>query len=330
MGNNWIKWIRGLDSIDAEFVGLLDSSPESARKTAEANDLQIPTFTSINDALNGCQPDVLFNCTVPAAHYEINKAALLADVPILCEKPLTETTEEARQLIEMANSRNLQFVVIQNRRYSAKIRTVAELIRSGRIGPLTTLNADFYIGAHFGGFREEMQHVLLLDMAIHTFDQARYLSGSNAEFVYCHEFNPPGSWYRHGASAMAIFEMQNDQVFNYRGSWCSEGGRTDWYAEWRFIGDRGTILWDGAESIILDLVEQDDDGSRKSIREEVPLIDYPPNREGHQGVMLDFFDALETGKKPMTSADDNLHSLAMVEAAVESAEKKVRLAVGGS
>ena len=63
--------------------------------------------------------------------------------------------------------------------------------QAGTLGPLTTLHSDFYIGAHFGGFREQMRHVLLLDMAIHTFDAARLLSGADPVAVYCQEWNPP-------------------------------------------------------------------------------------------------------------------------------------------
>ena len=44
--------------------------------------------------------------------------------------------------------------------------------------------SDFFLGVHFGGFRDKMQHVLLLDMAIHTFDAARFIIGQDAKDVY--------------------------------------------------------------------------------------------------------------------------------------------------
>ena len=65
--------------------------------------------------------------------------------------------------------------------------------------------------------------------------------------VYCHETNPKGSWYRHGASANAIFEFDDGAVFTYRGSWCAEGANTSWESRWRIVGSKGTILWDGAD-----------------------------------------------------------------------------------
>jgi predicted dehydrogenase len=53
--------------------------------------------------------------------------------------------------------------ITQNRRHLDPIVQFRLLLASRAIGDLTTLNADFYLGAHFGGFREEMEHVLLLD-----------------------------------------------------------------------------------------------------------------------------------------------------------------------
>ncbi len=50
-------------------------------------------------------------------------------------------------------------------------------IASGAIGALTSVHADFFLGPHFGGFRETMDHVLLLDMAIHSFDAMRCMTG---------------------------------------------------------------------------------------------------------------------------------------------------------
>ena len=58
-----------------------------------------------------------------------------------------------------------------------------------------------------------MEHVLLVDMAIHTFDAARAMTGLEATRVYCREWDPPNSWYRQGASAAALFDMSSGAVF---------------------------------------------------------------------------------------------------------------------
>ena len=51
----------------------------------------------------------------------------------------------------------------------------------------------------------------------------RLLTAADPVSVYCHEWNPAGSWYDHDASAVAFFEMSDGLVYTYRGSWCAEG-----------------------------------------------------------------------------------------------------------
>ena len=64
-------------------------------------------------------------------------------------------------------------MVSQSRRWDAKHDVVQRVVTGGKIGDLTTINCDFYIGAHFGGFRDKMPSPLILDMAIHHFDLLR-------------------------------------------------------------------------------------------------------------------------------------------------------------
>ena len=86
-------------------------------------------------------------------------------------KPLADSMANARAMIAVAERENRILAVIQNRRYDPNIRRLRHLVETDAVGPLTTVNCDFYLGAHFGGFRDHMAHVLLLDMAIHTFEQ---------------------------------------------------------------------------------------------------------------------------------------------------------------
>src|SRR5690606_19566584 len=119
-----------------------------------------------------------------------------------------------------------------------------------------SLHADFFLGPHFGGFRDAMDSPLIVDMAIHTFDQARFISGADPVSVYCHEYNPPGSWYAGNASAVCIFEMSDGSLFTYRGSWCAEGFPTSWESDWRATGSRGTARWDGRSMPAAEIVDE--------------------------------------------------------------------------
>jgi predicted dehydrogenase len=270
--------------------------------------------------------NIVFDCTVPEAHTDITLEALQHGCHVLGEKPMAMSMDRAAMMIEAAQASGKIYAVIQNRRYADPILRFRNFVQSGQIGRLHTLNADFYLGPHFGGFREEMAHVLLIDMAIHSFDQARFISGADPVAVYCYEWNPPGSWYSQDASAMAIFEMSDGLIFNYRGSWCAEGLNTSWECAWRAQAERGSATWDGHEQFEAQAVA----GSEGFMREQKTL-EFPPlpplAQTGHGGVIYEFLNCIQNGGTPQTICTDNIKSLAMVHAAVESAETDQRIVI---
>ena len=326
----WLTACREHFSGRVEIVGFVDLRPEAAQARAGEFAPQAWTGTSLPEALLTLKPDVVFNCTIPDAHLATTTAALEAGAHVLTEKPLAANLAAALSLRATASASGRTLAVIQNYRCVRGARTIRQALSSGQIGRLHTVNVDFFIGAHFGGFRDEMEHVLLLDMAIHTFDASRFFSGADPLSVYCHEFNPQGSWYAHGASAHAIFEMTNGVVVSYRGSWCADGLPTPWNSSWRFIGERGTLLWDGAEGIRAERVTGEWNG--KDFHQPVEAVDIPllpdvPAKAGHAGMIGEFLDALDAAAAPSTAVSDNIHSLAMVEHAILSAKsgRKVKI-----
>jgi predicted dehydrogenase len=151
--------------------------------------------------------------------------------------------------------------------------------------------------------------------------------GADAVSVYAHAWNPAGSWYGHNASAMCIFEMSDGSVFNYRGSWCSEGFPTTWESDWRIIGTIGTVRWDGGAHLRAAQPKGVGKFLNEHLETDLPTLGPGARVGGHQGLIQDFFDHLRLGTTPETISSDNVHSLAMVFAAIESANtgRKVKL-----
>ena len=318
ISNAWLTPLKNFD--DVEIVGLIDLNQDNANAQKQKYSLDsAETGSDLTGMLERLNPALVFDCTIPDAHFNITTSALESGCHVLGEKPMTTSMEQARKMTELAIEKGLTYAVIQNRRYDKNIIAFRDLISSKSIGELTTLNADFYLGCHFGGFRDEMDHVLLLDMAIHSFDQARFISGKDPVRVYCREFNPTGSWFKHGASAMAIFEMSDGNIFNYRGSWCAEGLNTSWQCNWRVCGTKGAATWDGEEAIKAEVVC----GNEGLVRSQEQLkINIPELKaSSHAAQIRDFLDCINSGSTPQTVCTDNIKSLAMVHAAIESAEK---------
>jgi predicted dehydrogenase len=321
MSRAWLEAARQIDSLS--IVGLVDIDLDRARSRAAEFGLKgVAIGGSLDAILEQTKPAVVFDVVVPSARPSVASSAFKHGCHLLSEKPLAPSLAEAHAMIAAARDAGRIHAVIQNRRYIAPIRRIRRLIDSGTIGKPTSIHCDFFLAPHFGGFREEMDHVLLLDMAIHTFDAARAMTGLEGHRVYCHEWNPPNSWYRHGASAAAIFDMSGGVVFDYCGSWCADGARTSWEAAWRIVGERGTLVWDGHDSISVEVVA---DNARDGLFNQTRPVEVPPLDDtdaigGHLAVMKEFVTAVGGGPLPETVSTDNLNSLAMVFGAIRSAE----------
>jgi predicted dehydrogenase len=322
MGRAWGKNLAACD--DVAVVGWVDIRAEAAElAAAEQGFAGIHTGADLERALAEARPDFVVDVTVPEAHHDVTLAALAAGVPVLGEKPMATSMEQARAMVAASERAGRLYMVSQSRRYNAQLHAMRRLIVE-HTGELGILNSDFYIGAHFGGFRDEMASPLILDMAIHTFDAARFLSGADPVAVYCEEFNPPWSWYRGDASTTAIFEMSGGLRYTYRGSWCSEGRHTSWEAEWRAVGRHGTATWDGREAPVAEVVVGSGGFHAQVEPRTAQVLDAPA---GIAGSLRDFLHALETGATPMGECHDNIRSLAMVFSAIESAATGRRIAV---
>ena len=320
MSGVWLKAIEEID--DLEMVGLVDLNEDNAAGRAEEYGLEDAMVgADLKAALERTRPDVVFDCTVPSAHAAVTVEALEQGCHVLGEKPLADSMDKARKMVEASERAGRIYAVIQNRRYDPNIRRLRRFLKAGEIGPITTVNSDFYIGAHFGGFRDHMAHVLLLDMAIHTFDAARLLTGADPLSVYCLEWNPAGSWYDRDASAVAMFEMTGGTVYTYRGSWCAEGLPTSWESEWRIIGARGTAQWDGRDGIAAQVVGENGEFHSQMRDLEIPRPGRVDRVGAHAGLIREFVECVHQGKRPETVCSDNIKSLAMVFGAIESAEK---------
>jgi predicted dehydrogenase len=322
----WLNALTGIPNL--ELVGLVDLKEEAARSRADEYDLHDALVsTDLATALDEAQPDVVFDCTVPEAHVHVTLEALERGCHVLGEKPMAGTLDNARKMVAAAQQAGRTYAVMQNYRYNSGIRRLKHFLESGGIGPITTVHSDFCIGAHFGGFRDRMEHVLLLDTAIHTFDAARLITGADPVSVYCQEWNPSGSWYDHGASAVAIFKMTDGIVYTYRGSWCAEGLNTTWGSEWRIIGEKGSVKWDGDDNFQAQVVAETGGFFSKWQDIDIPPRDDTSKAGGHTGLIKEFVHCITTGATPETICTDNIKSLAMVFGAVESAELKTSVEI---
>lgn len=306
MGRGWINAITAHPG--AVLVGVVDIDTARAAEAAASAGGGIPVFAGLDAALDaGLAIELLVDVTVPEAHHPVTLAALRAGIPVLGEKPAAATLAEAIQLAAASELADVPFVVSQNRRYEPNAQSARAAIRL--VGAPGLVDISFAKAPHFGGFREEMEHVLLLDMSIHHFDYLRHALGDDPVVeVYCDEFNPAWSWFAHGAATTLMLRFASGARATYTASWCSPGAETSWNAHWRFSGPAGTVVWDGDNAPVVDIPN---DASVLA-----PVVDGPTGLTASLTLMVEH---LRGGPEPTTMVRDNVSSLALVFAAIESA-----------
>ncbi|MBD2848547.1 Gfo/Idh/MocA family oxidoreductase [Paenibacillus sp. IB182496] len=327
-GNMARKWTAyAAQRADMAIVALVDIHRPAAEAMAETLGLGPEhCFTDLETAVKASGANLVFDVTIPQVHKDIVMTAAALGCDVMGEKPMAASMADAETMMRAVERHGRSYAVMQNRRYTRQIREARGLIAGGAIGRPGFATANFFLGPHFGGFREAMDNPLLLDMAIHTFDQARYLLQADPVSVYCHEFNPAHSWYDGNAAAVCVFEMSDGSVFTYNGSWCAEGAPTSWEGEWRINGSRGTLIWDGTNPPYASAIGEDEEPGRFS-RELTRLDPAEPytGREGHDGCFDEMLAALRERRRAETDCTDNIHSMAMVFGAIRSAREGRRI-----
>lgn len=311
MGRFWIDALE--DNPDVELVGVADMREDLARSAVPRDD--VPTGTDPVALALDTGADALLNATIPQAHHPVGTAAMRAGLAVLCEKPLAPTVAQALSIAAVAEHTGRLHMTSQSRRYYAALDAFRAQLRA--LGDVGLLNVGFYNSLRVGGFREEMAAPLLVDMAIHQFDIARFVLDADPVAVTCHSYDTSWSWYAGDASAIAMFEFEGERRFTFTGSWVTPGLQTSPNGEWRGMTENGAVTWDGHRSVRVQ--RADGDPWDAEVAEGVP--------EEIRGALVEFVDAYRTGSTPSGTATRNILSLAMVEAAVQSTleHRRVRI-----
>ena len=313
-GLSWVELLQANQNM--ELVAIVDQQEESLQKAQEMTNLgPEQLFISFEKALEKVQADFVLIVTPPATHIALAKQALKAGLHVMMEKPLTDTAEEANDLLAFSREYSQKVMVSQNYRWNPQIQTIKQLIAASSIGPIEYADYYFNKATHFGGWRDQYEEILLQDMAIHHFDILRYLLNDEAVTIQATSFRPSWSWFKGNPHADAAMTFSKGVHVHYRGRWAGKGKKTTWNGDIRLVGERGAIeLID--DQVLLYQGEQD-------TPEEIPLIKTPAS---DRMISLDsFIQVIKEDTVPPTSIEDNIKSLQLTWAAIESSKTGERV-----
>ncbi len=164
-----------------ELYKVTARKPEQQKMLSERYPQAIGVL-SADEIIDDPDVDIVVVAASNDVHYSLAKAALEADKHVVVEKPFTNTTAEADELIALAKERNLLLSVHHNARFHSDFKTVQKVIASGRLGRVVNYEARFDRFRNFlrpGAWREENLpgSGIHYDLGAHLIDQALQLFG---------------------------------------------------------------------------------------------------------------------------------------------------------
>ena len=138
-----------LDSSRELVAGALRSTPEAAMESAKEYDVQ--GYPDYQTMLNACTSgnlklDYVTIVTPNNAHYAPAKAFLAAGIPVLCEKPITMTVDEALELERLITEKDVPFILAHTYTGHPMMMMAKELIREGKIGTVRKVESWYNQG----------------------------------------------------------------------------------------------------------------------------------------------------------------------------------------
>ena len=138
ISDTYIKSQKYFNNIN--FVSCADINLDAATKTSKKHNI---TLSSVDEIILDDNIDIILNLTNPQAHYDVTKKALEKDKHVYCEKPMSVKFKDARELLDLANRKNLYLGNAPDTFLGGGGQKSREIIDSNFVGDILTGNFVF-------------------------------------------------------------------------------------------------------------------------------------------------------------------------------------------
>jgi myo-inositol 2-dehydrogenase/D-chiro-inositol 1-dehydrogenase len=165
----------------AAVSAVYDARSESARDVA--SELGVRAAGSVDEILDG-DADAVAICSSSETHADLLIAAAHAGKAVFCEKPVSLELAELDRALAEVRSAGVPFQIGFNRRFDPAHASVRDAVASGAIGDPHLVRISSRDPAPPPLAYVKNSGGLFLDMMIHDFDMARYLTGTEVVEVF--------------------------------------------------------------------------------------------------------------------------------------------------
>lgn len=295
----WVQWV-------------CDSRPEALAK-AKSRYPAVSGTTDYNEVLADPKVEAVVIATPISTHFPLAKAALLAGKHVFVEKPMTGSTAEAVELVELAKAQDLTLMVGHTFVFSPPVRKVKQIIESGELGDIYFVTSSrVNLGLH------QKDASVVWDLAPHDLSILHYWLGETPSSVAV----TGRACIKTGIPDVAFINLRfpSGVVAGLQVAWLSpvKLRRTI------VVGSKKMLLYDDTEAVEkvkvfdhgVDFKEPESFGEYQLSYRTGDILS--PKIAGSEPLYLEashFIECLETGAWPITDGKAGLAVVASLEAA---------------
>ena len=308
---------------DAGFNPVAITSLSRAESDAVAKERGVKkVYDSWKELIKDPEVEILDIAIPPDKQLEVVAAAVKESdhiKGILAQKPLAMNFREAKQIVHLCREAGVKLAVNSNMRYDQSMVALKTILERGYLGVPVLATIEMRAIPHWQEFLKKYDRIEILNMGIHHIDIFRYLFGDPQKITAITRKDPRTTFEHIDGISQYTFLYENDfMATSLDDVWAWPGGGTekDIYIRWRVEGldgmARGTIGWPKypvrTPSTLDFTTKQQPNYWLKPRWDKVWFPD------AFQGTMAQLLRAVESDSDPEINGEDNLHTLAAVEA----------------
>jgi predicted dehydrogenase len=256
-------------------------------------------------------------------HFKFAKMALDSGKHIWVEKPFTATSQEATELINLAEQKNLKIFVDHTFIYTGAVQKMRDLVDSGEIGDIKYFDS---VRINLGLFQHDVN--VIWDLAPHDLSIMHYLMPN--EKVAAVSAHGIANYYDHENLAHLSVYFENNCFAHFHVNWTSPVK----IRKMLVGGDKKMLVFDDMENF--EKIKIYDAGVEISSKEKIheALVQYrmgdmhSPKIQATEALSLgaaEFINAINENRDPKTSGKDGLEVVKILEASEKSIKNKGKL-----
>ena len=288
----------------------------------------IPTvFDSLEELLSHPEIQVV-DIAIPAKDQpETVERVTAAGKHVLCQKPLSETYEDAKRIARAVERAGVKGAVNQQMRWAPGIRASRTIVQRGWLGELiqASIQVNVLTPWEMWPWIAQLERLEVMYHSIHYLDSIRSVVGQTPEYIYADRARFPGQTIKGETRTLIHMKFPGELRGLIHDNHNNIAEQDDWYATFRFEGTLGTIK--GMNGALYNYPVGREDSMQFFSKVIDPNVWFTPKLEGRWfwdafiGTMGELLRAIEEDREPENSVRDNLETMRMAFACYKSMEE---------